>query len=122
MNSNEQARSRIQHGNEFPYDAPDDWWNAEEVITPSPPTDWAHSAARGILADLEDRRGIKNELHNIDEQVRVDIVQSIAAIIRVASEAGSVPNAPTALTSASGVSTPNASPPPPSEEQETKDL
>lgn len=84
MNATEQAQSRIKHGNEFPYDAPDDWWNADVVIPPAPATDWAHLAARGIIADLEDRRGIKNELHNIDEEIRVDIVQSIAAIIREA--------------------------------------
>lgn len=87
MNSTQKSLSSIKHGAAFPFDAPDSWWGLPHNTTelPPQPSDWAHSAARGIIADLKDRRGIKNELHDIGEEIRVDIVQSIAAIIREAS-------------------------------------
>jgi len=77
------AKHRLAHGAEFPYDAPDEWWggNAE---SPPASVDKAHAAARGIIADLQDRRGIKRGFDDIDESTRVEIVESIAAIIREA--------------------------------------
>lgn len=78
-----EAQRTLQHGAKFPYDAGADFW---EDCTPIPPaaTDWAHSAARGVLADLLDRRGIKWELENVDHDVRAELIQSLAAIIRQA--------------------------------------
>lgn len=81
------AKIRIAHGNAYPYDAPDAWWDADTMLTPPAAIDWAHTAARGILADLKDRRTIKWSLDNIDEDVRADIVSSIAEIIRAARRA-----------------------------------
>ena len=52
---------------------------------PPAPTDWAHYAARGILADLTDRRGVKHGFDDIDEDVRVEMVAAMAEIIRSAS-------------------------------------
>lgn len=49
---------------------------------PPPPTDWAHAAARGVLADLLDRKGIKHGFTDVEEDTRVEIVQSLAEIIR----------------------------------------
>lgn len=72
----------VTHGNEFPYDASDAWRNSDDA--PPPPSDWAHSAARGVLADLTDRRGIKWGFDDVDEDVRVEIVEAMAAIIRAA--------------------------------------
>jgi len=66
----------IINGNKFPFD--------QEDGESTPPIDWAHSAARGVLNNLEDRRGIRQELENIDEDIRVEIVESIAEIIRIA--------------------------------------
>lgn len=42
-----------------------------------------HAKARAIIANLQDRRGIKNELSrdNIDEATRAEIINEIAAII-----------------------------------------
>jgi len=79
------AKHSLKHGNEFPFDAPDTWWNGDGKNPPKP-TDWAHSAARGIIADLQDRRGIKQELHegSIEESVRSEIVNALAEIIRLA--------------------------------------
>lgn len=75
----------LKHGAEFPYDAGEDWWNADDPLpAPPPATDWAHAAARGILADLGDRRGVKQELEQVDHDVRADLVQTVAAIIRAA--------------------------------------
>lgn len=71
---------RLEQGNEYPYDRPDDY---EDGAT-FPATDWAHAAARGIIADLSDRRGIKHSFGDVDEDVRKELVQSIAEIIREA--------------------------------------
>jgi len=73
------AQSKINQGSQFPYDRPDD------DDTPAvPATDWAHVAARGILADLTGRAGIGNELEQYDEEIRNEIITSAAEIIRLA--------------------------------------
>lgn len=74
------AQTTYDHGQKWPYDAPDAWWAANGDAPPA--DDWAHAAARGILSDLNDRRGIKNGFSDIDEETRVEIVQSLARIIR----------------------------------------
>jgi hypothetical protein len=79
----------LEHGNKFPYDAPDGWWDGPDA-SPPPATDWAHAAARGILGDLTDRHTIKWSFDNIDEETRAEIVQSLAAIIRLAALSGAV--------------------------------
>lgn len=79
------AKRDIEHGAQFPFDALDTWWDGDGV-TPPPATDWAHAAARGIIANLQGRGGVGNELErgNIDEETRAEIIKSIAAIIRAA--------------------------------------
>lgn len=74
---------RLRMGEEFPYDITDDGSFV-------PASDWAVSAARGVLADLRDRAGIKWGFDNIDHDIRVEIVTSLAAIIRLAAK-GSTP-------------------------------
>jgi hypothetical protein len=76
---NPAASSMINHGLEFPYD------NAYDIDGAKPVKDWAHAAARGILADLTDRRGVKHELNGVDNDVRVELVETLADIIREAS-------------------------------------
>jgi len=46
--------------------------------------DWATKAALGILYDLSDRRGVGNELELIDEDVRQELLEAQASIIRAA--------------------------------------
>jgi hypothetical protein len=46
--------------------------------------DKAHVAALGVLANLCDRRGIKWELRAIDDDIKREIVDTMAAIIREA--------------------------------------
>jgi hypothetical protein len=77
------AKHALEHGQQYPYDAPDSWSSDNP---PPPAKDWAHAAARGILSDLNDRRSIKNGFLGIDEDVRVEIVESLAGIIRAAAE------------------------------------
>ena len=84
------ARWALEHGAKCPFDASDEWGDSIG-IDPPPATDWAHAAARGVLADLSDRRGIRHELDNFDEDVRAEIVQSIADIIRAAAPTGAAP-------------------------------
>lgn len=74
----------LRHGNRFPYDASDEWWESDAYNPPPEPTDWAHRAARGVLADLTDRRAIKNGFVEIDEDVRKEMVENMAEIIRQA--------------------------------------
>lgn len=51
-------KQRIKHGNEFPFDAPDCWWqDRTNCDYNTEPKDWAHATARGIVEDLQDRRG-----------------------------------------------------------------
>lgn len=78
-----EAEANYKHGQRFPYDAPDSWWHSNKMPPPAA-KDWAHAAARGILADLGDRRGIKQELEELDEDIRVEIAEAIAGIIRYA--------------------------------------
>lgn len=80
----EHVEHRLQHGAEYPYDASDAWWASKQRRKPPKPKDWAHEAARGIVADLKDRRGIKWGFDDIDEDVRKEIVATIASIIRLA--------------------------------------
>jgi hypothetical protein len=85
------AQHRLDSGEKWPYDAPDSWWKADSPNDPPPATDWAHAAARGVLADLNDRRGIKWKLQEIDEEVRAELVASMADIIRLAAAKGAQP-------------------------------
>lgn len=82
MRGFEQARHSLKRGSEWPYDAPDLWRGDDDA--PPPAKDWAHAAARGILYDLSDRSGIKHGFSGIDEDVRKEIVEAIADIIRLA--------------------------------------
>ncbi|WP_449122204.1 hypothetical protein [Pseudomonas viridiflava] len=75
------AKSSLEMGAEFPYDDDND--------TPSPAVDWAHAAARGVLADLGDRRGVGQELEQVDDETRVELVQAVAEIIRLAHQTNS---------------------------------
>ena len=74
----------LRHGAEHPYDAPDTWREKDAAEPPPMAVDWAHAAARGILADLNGRRGIKWELAEVEEETRVELTASLAAIIRIA--------------------------------------
>ena len=84
----DEAARLLAFGAEWPYDAPDAWRDADAPGSPPPARDWAHAAARGILASLEDRRGIKHELDDVDEDVRAEMVETFAGVIRAAARAG----------------------------------
>ena len=73
----------LKHGNEFPYDANDAGARARQARV------WATKAARGVLADLTDRRGIKWGFNDIDHETRKQIIDSIASIIRLAAKEAS---------------------------------
>lgn len=78
----EKALNDLDYGNVYAYDA---LWSDEDGYEPTD-GDWAVKAARGILYNLSDRRGIKHELKTVDHDVRVEMVQTIADIIRTAEE------------------------------------
>ena len=82
------AEISLAHGNCFPYDAPDEWWEKSGTTPPPLPLDWSHSAARGIIADLKDRHTIKWSFENIDEETRIEIVKSLSDIIQLAFQKG----------------------------------
>lgn len=73
------AEIRLEQGARYPYDAPD----AEDAPA-SAAADWAHLAARGVVADLKDRRAIKWGFDNIDEAIRASLIADLADIIRTA--------------------------------------
>lgn len=68
----------LRHGNLYPYDADGDgaFRSAED--------DWSLRAARGVLANLCDRRGIKQELEQVDRETRAEMVRDLADIISLA--------------------------------------
>lgn len=72
------ATQNLEAGSKFPYDQPDD------VDAPVPATDWAHAAARGVLSNLRGRGGIGNELEQLDEELRQEIISEAAEVIRQA--------------------------------------
>jgi hypothetical protein len=81
LTSKELALRALDQGRRYPYD--------EKA---SDADDWATQAARGVLIDLQDRRGIKHGFLDIDVDVRADIVVALAEIIRAAGETlGGVP-------------------------------
>ena len=80
------AQRALAHGADFPYDGGEEFWTKIDV-PPPPAVDWAHRAARGVLADLTDRQGVKHELSAVDYDVREELTDSIAAIIREAGAA-----------------------------------
>ena len=68
------ALRNIEDGKKYPYDGRE---KAE---------DWAVAAALGIFDNFSDRRGIKHELDGYDEDVKAELVDTVAEIIRAAKE------------------------------------
>lgn len=66
----ENAENSVNQAKDSPYDE-------------RTPIDTAHLAAQAVLADLTDRRGIKQELLYLDDDVKAEITESLAAIIRL---------------------------------------
>lgn len=74
-----EAKHCLKCGEEYPYDNFD-----QEDKRPRKSKDWAHKAARGILWDLSDRGGIKHGFSGVDEEIRIEIIDKMADIIREA--------------------------------------
>jgi len=58
----------IDRGIKYPYDT-------------LPNQSWEYIAARTILADLKDRSGIKQGFNDVDEDIRNEVVKSMASYI-----------------------------------------
>lgn len=85
--SNDRARQMLQSGSDWPYDSTDEWQeHFSGSRLPPPAVDWAHVAARGVIAELQDRRGIKHGFNRVDEEVRINIVSALAEIVRQAAK------------------------------------
>lgn len=69
----------LEIADSWPYDGPDDQFTEADASK-----DWSVRAARGVIENLMDRRGIKNGFYGVDHDVRVEIVQTLAGIIRMA--------------------------------------
>lgn len=72
------SQRSLESGALHPYDQPDG------IEDPVPASDWAHAAARGVISNLEGRRGVGNELESYDVEIRMEIISEIAEIIRLA--------------------------------------
>lgn len=79
------AEEHLAAGAARPYDASDAWRDAANE-PPLPAGDWAHAAARGVLANLmtTTSRDIRQLLEAIDEDERVELTADLATIIRTA--------------------------------------
>lgn len=71
----------FKHGNQFPYDGESD----SEAVEPA--KNASESAIRGILANLTDRRGIKQPLHDLELEARQKL---FGALIELAKQQPSV--------------------------------
>jgi len=78
------AIDTLAHGQEFPYDATDEWLESTDDEPFGANAPWNVRAARGVIADLQDRRTIKWGFDEVDEETRAEIVESLAAIILAA--------------------------------------
>lgn len=73
----EQYKRAIKFGKDSPYDRnPDD--DTPKILTPE------RIAAYGVLDNLMDRRSIKWALEDVDLDVREEIVETLAGIIKEA--------------------------------------
>lgn len=78
------AEQDLSHGNKYPFDAPNSWWQKGDEAPP-PPKDWAEAAARGVIASLQLRGGLNHILtRDIDEETRKEIIEELADIIWLA--------------------------------------
>jgi len=80
-----EAQRALDCADDLPFDAPDGCPIGEATAS----KDWAHRAARAIIIDLCDRSGIKHGFGGIDHEMRVEIVSTMAEIIRRAALKGS---------------------------------
>jgi hypothetical protein len=65
------AKRALEHGIQYPYDD-------------RQPVDAAHRAALGILAELTGRGGIGDQLDCLDDDLKIEIVDAMAEIVREA--------------------------------------
>lgn len=80
------VQDRLRSGQRCPFDAPDPEAGEEDIVLPEP-GDWAVRAARGIIDDFDDRGAAMNEAFHperVAEEVRIEIVDVMAAIMREA--------------------------------------
>lgn len=80
----ERAEEALEYGRQMPFDAPEWWWNSSDDLPPPRPRDWAHKAARGVMAELQGRVGIKDSLGDVPHALARDVVLVIAEVIRLA--------------------------------------
>jgi hypothetical protein len=74
------AQFWLKHGGQFPYDATDAQNDSDDRDYNKPLPmhgDWAHEAARGVIADLSDRHTIKRGFEEVDEDTRKEIVDTL---------------------------------------------
>lgn len=79
------AFNKLMFGMRYPYDASDEWLE-QDGGEPIDKSHWSTNAARGVIADLRGRGGIKYGFDNVDEDVRLEIVEALAGIIRAAKD------------------------------------
>jgi hypothetical protein len=79
-----EARNALARGAALPFDGSASFWTQGKL--PRPAEDWAHAAARGVIADLSSRAGLHRALTSAEISLddRVDIIRSLANIIRLA--------------------------------------
>ncbi len=76
----------IKHSNKYAYDRVGDEAREEEGYSTPKGTDWSIIAARAVLGDMSDRGGVRHELDSIDYEVRDEMVETLANIIKKVSD------------------------------------
>lgn len=74
---------RVERGASFPFDGSDEFWSTDETFQADPARNWVHAAARGIMSDVRDRRGIKQSFQIFEwlEADRVKLISDLSGII-----------------------------------------
>lgn len=67
----------IRHGLQFPYDGNDE----SEMPQPLTPE---RKAAYGVIEELLGRKGLDHALEDIDQEIRKELVEAVAGIVKVA--------------------------------------
>jgi|PlaIllAssembly_1097288.scaffolds.fasta_scaffold881989_2 hypothetical protein len=73
----------MERAAEHPFDMPDDDYEDQEYkpATPTPSTGWAHTAARAVVALMEQETRLSIEMHGWSEAERVQFLGQMRLII-----------------------------------------
>lgn len=72
----------IYEADNFPFDAPLDWWSSEAQADPPAHVDWAHRAARAIIPTLQRHNALCSTIESKSDEVRANLISEMANVLR----------------------------------------